>query len=106
MVGLGVDTQDLPAYASHNILGTAALLAAMARAGVSQLVQASSMVVYGEGRYRCPDHGPVPAPPRSVDDLTTDGSSRPARRAALTCCSTESSRQTRSTRATPTRSAR
>ncbi|BEP11900.1 NAD-dependent epimerase/dehydratase family protein [Acidothermaceae bacterium B102] len=69
MVGLGVDTQDLPDYASHNILGTAVLLAAMARAGVSRLVQASSMVVYGEGRYRCPTHGSVPAPPRSIDAL-------------------------------------
>jgi dTDP-L-rhamnose 4-epimerase len=69
MVGLGVDTQDLPDYASHNILGTAVLLAAMARAGVTRLVQASSMVVYGEGRYRCPTHGPVPAPPRALSDL-------------------------------------
>jgi dTDP-L-rhamnose 4-epimerase len=69
MVGLGVDTQDLPDYTSHNILGTAVLLAAMARAGVSRLVQASSMVVYGEGRYRCGTHGGVPAPPRSLGDL-------------------------------------
>ena len=47
-----------PSYASHNDLGTAALLAAMHEAGVDRLVLASSMVVYGEGRYACPTHGP------------------------------------------------
>ena len=69
MVGLGVDAQDLPDYVSHNILGTAVLLAAMARASVSRLVLASSMVVYGEGRYRCSVHGSVPAPPRKPEAL-------------------------------------
>src|ERR687891_585452 len=52
-VGLGVDVFDLPAYASANVLGTAVLLAGMARAGVEHLVLASSMVVYGEGAYEC-----------------------------------------------------
>ena len=56
LVGAGVKVADLPAYAAHNDLGTAALLAAMHEAGVDRLVLASSMVVYGEGRYRCPDH--------------------------------------------------
>ena len=63
LVGAGVRVGDLPAYAGHNDLGTAALLAAMHDAGVGRLVLASSMVVYGEGRYACPDHGPqVPGP--------------------------------------------
>ena len=69
MVGLGVDLDDLPAYVSHNELGTAVLLAAMARTHVPSLVLASSMVVYGEGGYRCPDHGPVSPGPRAVSDL-------------------------------------
>ncbi len=69
MVGLGVDSDDLPDYVSHNILGTAVLLAAMARASISRLVLASSMVVYGEGRYRCSIHGRVPAPPRTPEAL-------------------------------------
>jgi dTDP-L-rhamnose 4-epimerase len=69
MVGLGVGLDDLPGYASVNDVGTATLLSAMARAGVDRLVLASSMVVYGEGRYSCPEHGIVPAPPRSVADL-------------------------------------
>src|SRR5436853_386764 len=47
-VGLGVDVQDLPDYASSNDVGTAVLLAAMARADIKRLTLASSMVVYGE----------------------------------------------------------
>ena len=69
MVGNGVDAQDLPGYAGHNDLGTAELLAAMARIGVTDLVLASSMVVYGDGRYDCPEHGDVPPAPRRDDDL-------------------------------------
>jgi dTDP-L-rhamnose 4-epimerase len=70
MVGLGVDFADAPLYAGCNDLGTAALLAAMARSGVSRLVLASSMVVYGEGAYACAEHGPVAAPPpRRAADL-------------------------------------
>jgi dTDP-L-rhamnose 4-epimerase len=69
MVGNGVDAQDLPGYAGHNDLGTAELLAAMARARVADLVLASSMVVYGDGRYDCPEHGDVPPAPRREDDL-------------------------------------
>src|ERR1041384_7732599 len=58
-VGLGVDVQDLPDYASSNDTGTATLLAAMARNGVKHLTLASSMVVYGEGVGRCAEHGAV-----------------------------------------------
>jgi dTDP-L-rhamnose 4-epimerase len=59
MVGHGVDPSDAPAYTAHNDLGTATLLAAMHRAAVRRLVLASSMVVYGEGRYHCRTHGIV-----------------------------------------------
>ncbi len=69
MVGHGVDVADYPGYASHNDLGTAVLLAAMANAGIQRLVLASSMVVYGEGRYRCDQHGEVRPRPRRTDDL-------------------------------------
>ncbi len=69
MVGLGVNLDDLPVYASVNEVGTASLLAEMARAGVERLVLAGSMVVYGEGRYECPEHGLVAAPPRAVAAL-------------------------------------
>ncbi|MFJ4658191.1 NAD-dependent epimerase/dehydratase family protein [Nocardia sp. NPDC088792] len=45
-------------YASHNDAGTAVLLAAMEKAGVGRLVLASSVAVYGEGRYRGVRSGP------------------------------------------------
>jgi dTDP-L-rhamnose 4-epimerase len=69
MVGLGVDLDDLPEYVGCNDLGTAVLLAEMARAGVHRLVLASSMVVYGEGAYTCPRHGAVRPGARTVADL-------------------------------------
>ncbi len=69
MVGAGVTVADLPAYAGHNDLGTASLLSAMHEAAVHRLVQASSMVVYGEGRYACPVHGPQQPGPRDSADL-------------------------------------
>ncbi len=69
MVGLGKDAHDAPDYVSHNLLGTSVLLSAMTRAGVSRLVQASSMVVYGDGSYACARHGSVRPLPRRTDDL-------------------------------------
>jgi dTDP-L-rhamnose 4-epimerase len=60
MVGLGQDMLDITEYARHNDLGTAVLLRELAAAGFDgRLVLASSMVVYGEGGYRCPEHGRV-----------------------------------------------
>jgi dTDP-L-rhamnose 4-epimerase len=68
-VGLGVDLGDIDDYVRSNDLGTAVVLRAAADAGVSRVVYASSMVVYGEGGYRCPAHGPARPPARSVTDL-------------------------------------
>lgn len=65
MVGLGVDFSDAPAYARDNVEGTAVLLRALSEAGFGgRLVLAGSMVVYGEGRYRCERHGVVAPGPR------------------------------------------
>ena len=69
LVGVETSAADLPAYASHNDVGTASLLAAMTAAGVGRLVLASSMVVYGEGRYACATHGPQQPGPRPVERL-------------------------------------
>ncbi|MEW1546375.1 NAD-dependent epimerase/dehydratase family protein [Streptomyces tsukubensis] len=69
MVGLGTGFSDAPDYVGCNDLGTAVLLAAMAEAGVRDLVLAGSMVVYGEGRYDCPRHGWVRPGPRAAADL-------------------------------------
>ena len=71
MVGLGVDIADAPDYVSHNSLGTAVLLRALHERGFDgRLVLASSMVVYGEGRYRCPEHGVIRPGPRSIERLS------------------------------------
>jgi len=69
MVGAGVDAADAPAYGSHNDYATTVLLAQMHAAGCRRLVLASSMVVYGQGRYDCPVHGPVDPLPRRREDL-------------------------------------
>jgi dTDP-L-rhamnose 4-epimerase len=69
-VGLGTDIGDIADYAAHNDLGTAVLLRALAqRRFAGRLVLASSMVVYGEGRYRCARHGVVRPAPRRAEDL-------------------------------------
>jgi dTDP-L-rhamnose 4-epimerase len=69
VVGAGVNAADAPDYGSHNDFGTTVLLAQMFHAGVTRLVLASSMVVYGQGRYRCDEHGPVDPLPRRRADL-------------------------------------
>ncbi|MDT8911301.1 NAD-dependent epimerase/dehydratase family protein [Amycolatopsis sp. PS_44_ISF1] len=69
VVGHGIDPSDAPSYALNNDYGTAVLLAGMHAAGIGKLVLASSMVVYGEGRYECPSHGIVPPAPRRQSDV-------------------------------------
>ena len=69
LVGLGVDLGDLPGYSDVNVTGTAVLLDQMGRQRISRLVLASSMVVYGEGGYRCPAHGQVRPPSRGRADM-------------------------------------
>src|SRR5947209_1805960 len=62
MVGLGQNMLDIPDYACNNDLGTAVLLRELTAAGFDgRLLLASSMVVYGEGRYRCVRHRSVQA---------------------------------------------
>ncbi|MDX6235333.1 MAG: dTDP-L-rhamnose 4-epimerase [Kribbellaceae bacterium] len=72
-VGLGVNLDDLDDYVGSNSLGTAVLLRQMAQKNaqkkVHRLVFASSMVVYGEGRYECDRHGAVAPGPRRIEDL-------------------------------------
>ena len=69
-VGLGVDFGDVTGYVSHNDIGLAAgLLVLHERRFTGRIVLASSMVVYGEGRYRCAAHDIVRPGPRSEADL-------------------------------------
>jgi len=69
VVGAGVNAADAPSYGSHNDYGTSVLLAEMFKAGCGRLVLASSMVVYGQGRFECPAHGLVDPLPRRRQDL-------------------------------------
>ena len=70
MVGLGVDLGDVPDYVAHNDFATAQLLSALAASRFAgRLVLASSMVVYGEGRYACAEHGVVAPGARRAADL-------------------------------------
>jgi dTDP-L-rhamnose 4-epimerase len=71
MVGLGQNMLDIGDYVRHNDLGTAVLLGELASSAAfsGRLVLASSMVVYGEGAYRCLQHGPVRPGPREPADL-------------------------------------
>lgn len=69
-VGLGVDFGDVGEYVAHNDVGLAAGLGALHRSAFTgPFVLASSMVVYGEGRYRCAVHGIVQPAPRAVARL-------------------------------------
>jgi dTDP-L-rhamnose 4-epimerase len=69
MVGAETAPADLPLFAGHNDLATAQLLASMSCHGVGRLVLASSMVVYGDGRYACEEHGPQRPTLRRLADL-------------------------------------
>ncbi len=69
-VGLGVDFADVRAYVDDNDVGTAAGLWALHQQHFTgRLVLASSMVVYGEGRYTCTEHGDQRPIPRAAADL-------------------------------------
>jgi len=70
VVGVERGIADAPRYVDHNDGATARLLAALAETRFEgRLLLAGSMVVYGEGRYTCTEHGEVPAPPRAVAAL-------------------------------------
>jgi dTDP-L-rhamnose 4-epimerase len=52
MVGVGQSMYQIARYTHVNAVGTAVLLEALAQRPVRRLVVASSMSIYGEGRYR------------------------------------------------------
>ncbi len=69
-VGLGVDIADMDDYVSSNDHGTAVLMRCLAASGSPRFIQASSMVVYGEGHYTCNDHGVLSPTPRTREALS------------------------------------
>jgi dTDP-L-rhamnose 4-epimerase len=76
-VGLGVDFGDVSDYVTHNDVGLSTGLHVLHdRKFVGSFVLASSMVVYGEGRYRCHKHGIVRPGPR-IESALQQGNFEP-----------------------------
>lgn len=70
-VGVGQSMYQISDYVSANIQGTANLLQAIlnTRSEPEKVIVASSMSIYGEGRYVCPTCGMVAPPPRPAAQL-------------------------------------
>jgi dTDP-L-rhamnose 4-epimerase len=68
-VGVGQSMYEIAQYTSVNNLGTAVLLEALAAEPVSRLIVASSMSLYGEGLYRCPDGSICTGEERGLEQL-------------------------------------
>ncbi len=71
MVGNGQSMIEVRRYVDANSVGTATLLEQLVvrRKHVRRLVVASSMVVYGDGAYCCPEHGELVSAERSAERL-------------------------------------
>ncbi len=70
-VGVGQSMYEIEHYVSANTIGTAVLLELLAhkRHGVQRLIVASSMSIYGEGGYLCPNCGSTESLPRDEAQL-------------------------------------
>lgn len=70
-VGVGQSMYRIADYVSVNSLGAATLLEAIVSRDrpLDKLIVASSMSIYGEGRYRCQEHGDVDPPLREREQL-------------------------------------
>src|SRR3954466_4313646 len=68
-VGVGQSMYEIAQYTSVNNLGTAVLLEALAADPVSRLIVASSMSLYGEGLYLCPDGSICTGEERKLEQL-------------------------------------
>jgi dTDP-L-rhamnose 4-epimerase len=70
-VGVGQSMYEIVRYVGANTFATAVLLERLSRGGhrVEKLIIASSMSIYGEGAYRCAEHGLVYPAPRPAAQL-------------------------------------
>ena len=70
-VGVGQSMYEIARYIETNVQGTANLLQAILDTGCEpeKLIVASSMSIYGEGRYLCPQCGEISPPSRSLSQL-------------------------------------
>lgn len=70
-VGVGQSMYEISSYMASNVQGTANLLQAIldAKSEPQKLIVASSMSIYGEGRYACSHCGDIAPSPRSAAQL-------------------------------------
>jgi len=70
--GMGQSQYEIVRYTDVNVGGTARLLQALSetRGAVRRLVLSSTARIYGDGPYRCPDHGRVFPAQRSVEQMS------------------------------------
>jgi dTDP-L-rhamnose 4-epimerase len=70
-VGVGQSMYEIERYARTNALGAAVVLDAIAneKHRVKKMIVASSMSIYGEGLYRCSEHGLVSTAARPLSRL-------------------------------------
>ena len=70
-VGVGQSMYEIAHYMESNTQGTANLLQALldGKLQFEKLIVASSMSIYGEGQYRCPEHGETAPVPRGPSQL-------------------------------------
>jgi dTDP-L-rhamnose 4-epimerase len=71
IVGVGQSMYEIARYTRGNTLATAVFLERVVamRELPQRLVVASSMSIYGEGEYSCPEHGRMAPPPRPEAQL-------------------------------------
>jgi dTDP-L-rhamnose 4-epimerase len=70
--GTGQSMYEVTRYQDANIGGTAAVVDCLAngrKSSIQKVLVASSRAIYGEGRYRCAEHGGVYPGPRLLNDL-------------------------------------
>lgn len=70
-VGVGQSMYEIARYTERNTMQTATFLERLVaqRPLPTRLVVASSMSIYGEGEYECPEHGRTAPPPRPEEQL-------------------------------------
>lgn len=70
-VGVGQSMYEIERYTQVNAIGAAVVLEELAkqRDHLARVLVASSMSIYGEGRYRCPTHGRLAPQVRSDEQL-------------------------------------
>lgn len=70
-VGVGQSMYEIERYMEINTQATATFLDVLAQGGhgIKKIIVASSMSIYGEGAYACPEHGPVYPKIRPRDQL-------------------------------------